>query len=137
MDRTFVVSFIGTSQKLLMLGFMMTTMFLSMWISNTATIAMMVPIVGAIIEAISTTNNNEEESNKKLSTQHEVSRNYLLLACAYASNIGGTGVITGSPPNLVVLSVLNKDYGEGKAPLSYATWMAFCVPLMVLNVILG
>ena len=83
------------------------------------------------------TNNKEEENNKKLSTQHEVSRNYLLLACAYASNIGGTGVITGSPPNLVVLSVLNKDYGEGKAPLSYATWMAFCVPLMVLNVILG
>ena len=120
-----------------MLGFMLTTMFLSMWISNTATIAMMVPIVDAITEAISKcqdNNNGNIEENKKPS---EVSRNYLLLACAYASNIGGTGVITGSPPNLVVLSVLNKDYGEGKAPLSYATWMAFCIPLMILNVLLG
>ena len=116
-----------------MLGFMLTTMFLSMWISNTATIAMMVPIVDAITEAI----NGNIEENKKPSSHNEVSRNYLLLACAYASNIGGTGVITGSPPNLVVLSVLNKDYGEGKAPLSYATWMAFCIPLMILNVLLG
>ena len=62
---------------------------------------------------------------------------YLLLSCAYASNIGGTGVITGSPPNLVVLSTLNKDYGEGMAPLSYASWMAFCVPLMILNVFIA
>ena len=136
-----------------MLGFMLTTMFLSMWISNTATIAMMVPIVDAITEAISKcqdNNNGNIEENKKPSSHNEVSRNYLqpsshnevsrnylLLACAYASNIGGTGVITGSPPNLVVLSVLNKDYGEGKAPLSYATWMAFCIPLMILNVLLG
>ena len=123
-----------------MLGFMLTTMFLSMWISKTATIAMMVPIVDAITEAISKcqdNNNGNIEENKKPSSHNEVSRNYLLLACAYASNIGGTGVITGSPPNLVVLSVLNKDYGEGKAPLSYATWMAFCIPLMILNVLLG
>ena len=58
-----------------------------------------------------------------MSKAHEVSRNNLLLSCAYASNIWGTGVITGSPPNLGVLSTLNKDYGEGNAPLSYASWM--------------
>merc|ERR1712106_325366 len=139
-----IISFVGTSQKMLMLGFMMCTMFLSMWISNTATTAMMVPIVDAISEAVNTPDDIESDEIKtrlnpkgKMSKNHEVSRNYLLLSCAYASNIGGTGVITGSPPNLVVLSTLNKDYGEGIAPLSYASWMAFCVPLMVLNCFLA
>ena len=73
----------------------------------------------------------------RTSRNHEVSRNYLLLSCAYASNIGGTGVTTGSPPNLVVLSTLNKEYGEGNAPLSYASWMGFSAPLMMLNCLIA
>jgi len=138
-----IISLVGTSHKFLMLGFMLCTMFLSMWISNTATTAMMVPIVDAISEAVSSDGKDDElemEYKKKKGPNgesKEVSRNFLLLACAYASNIGGTGVITGSPPNLVVLQTLNKDYGEGAAPLSYASWMAFCVPLMLLNTLLA
>jgi sodium-dependent dicarboxylate transporter 2/3/5 len=143
-----IISFVGTSQKKLMLGFMMCTMFLSMWISNTATTAMMVPIVDAISAAISFSDEDIELENKgtedakdskkeKRSSTQENSRNFLLLSCAYASNIGGTGVITGSPPNLVVLNVLNNIYGEGVAPLSYASWMGFCVPLMLVNVLLA
>jgi hypothetical protein len=46
---------------------------------------------------------------------------------------GGTGVVTGSPPNLVVLSNLNKQFGDNSAPLSYATWMGFAIPLMLCN----
>ena len=107
----------------------------------------------------------------------QVTRNFLLLSVAYASNIGGTGVITGSPPNLVVLNVLDRfpcchcviiivntgsppnfvtsiviisrklyyecyddfssAYGEGVSPLTYASWMGFCVPLMVVNTFLA
>lgn len=66
-----------------------------------------------------------------------MTRNFLLLSVAYASNIGGTGVITGSPPNLVVLNVLDSAYGEGVSPLTYASWMGFCVPLMVVNTVLA
>ena len=107
-----------------------------------------------------------------------MTRNFLLLSVAYASNIGGTGVITGSPPNLVVLNVLDRfgcfyfcviiivntgslpnfvtsiviisrelyyeyyddfssAYGEGVSPLTYASWMGFCVPLMVVNTFLA
>ena len=53
--------------------------------------------------------------------------------------IVGTGVITGTPPNLVVLSTLDKDYGSkgGKHPMSYASWMAFCVPLMLVNTVVA
>jgi len=138
-----IISFVGTSQQLLMLGFMTCSMFLSMWISNTATTAMMVPIVDAISETVNSADDvdiDELESKKESrsrSKSHETTRNFLLLSCAYASNIGGTGVITGSPPNLVVLSTLNKDYGDGNAPLSYASWMAFCVPLMLVNTFLA
>merc|ERR1719500_2588868 len=110
--------------NLIMLGFMACSMFLSMWISNTATTAMMVPIVDAISEAISSTGDSGEEMEDverskrrpieaKRSKSQEVTRNFLLLAVAYASNIGGTGVITGSPPNLVVLDVLDQQYGSG------------------------
>ena len=52
---------VGTSQARLMLGFMITTMFLSMWISNTATTAMMLPIVDAVAEAINSKVNNKQK----------------------------------------------------------------------------
>ena len=129
-----------------MLGFMITTMFLSMWISNTATVSMMVPIANAVSEAIAGNDDvdlngggegveevkgkRREVNDKK---KNESDRNVLLLACAYASNIGGTGVITGSPPNLVPIKELNNT----GSPLSFASWMAFCIPLMLVNVIIA
>ena len=54
-----IIMTVGTSQARLMLGFMLTTMFLSMWISNTATTAMMLPIVDAVAEAINSKVNNQ------------------------------------------------------------------------------
>ena len=108
-----------------MLGFMITTAFLSMWISNTATTAMMIPIVEAVIRTIDDVekrrSRNEEEMMSDLSKEAAREdgdddpstlspasvnrRKMLLLAVAYAANIGGTGVITGSPPNLVLPAV--------------------------------
>ena len=112
-----IISAIGTSGKLIMLGFMSCTMFLSMWISNTAATALMVPIVDSVCEAMFETDDVElghkDTAKPKQRTKvQEVKRNLMLLSCAYAANIGGTGVITGTPPNLVVLSTLDKDYGS-------------------------
>jgi len=139
-----IISAIGTSGKLIMLGFMSCTMFLSMWISNTAATALMVPIVDSVCEAMFETDDVElghkDTTKPKQRTKvQEVKRNLMLLSCAYAANIGGTGVITGTPPNLVVLSTLDKDYGSkgGKHPMSYASWMAFCVPLMLVNTVIA
>merc|ERR1712110_585665 len=134
-----MIAAIGTSQKLIMLGFMTCTMFLSMWISNTAAVALMVPIVDSICEAMFETGDTElspGEQPRQRTREQEARRNLMLLACAYSANIGGTGVITGTPPNLVVLSTLNDDFGSDH-PLSYATWMAFCVPLMLLNTVIA
>ena len=77
------------------------TMFLSMWISNTAAVALMVPIVDPICEAMTEDAGEAElgpgqgkEAGAR-SRQQETKRNLMLLACAYSANIGGTGVITG------------------------------------------
>ena len=80
---------------------MSVTMFLSMWISNTAAMALMVPIVDSITEAMSSDDdddNNDDDSNDDESDEKsdkDKVRNYFLLSCAYAANMGGTGVITG------------------------------------------
>ena len=228
-----------------MLGFMFTTMFLSMWISNTATTAMMLPIVDAVAEAInektvemkmapvttldpipetsvsqdedyfhdnqhcqltekslsemdalsnsidSLNPGNDPDSmvaflpnvrrntmeriprinlrdklvrrhtdlqiykvstipveaikeekvevvvvEKAFSNKEEIERNFLLMSIAYAANIGGTGVVTGSPPNLVVPESLNKNFGPSTG-LTFASWMAFAIPVMLLNLVLA
>ena len=71
---------------------MLVTMFLSMWISNAATMALMVPIVDSITGAMFS---DEEEAEVRRSRHHERLRNLLLLACAWSANIGATGVIIG------------------------------------------
>ena len=132
---------------------MLVTMFLSMWISNTAAMALMVPIVDSITQAMSSgdgDDNKDKDEDDDRKSERDMVRNIFLLSCAYSANMGGTGVITGAdnitkyvppsslgtPANLVVLSTLEDDYGAGH-PLSYATWMAFTVPLMLLNTLLA
>merc|ERR1719494_1584768 len=60
-----------------------------------------------------------------------------MLAVAYAANIGGTGVITGTAPNLVVVDTLGNSYSKSGDDIrvTYATWMFFAVPLMFLNLL--
>jgi len=78
------------------------------------------------------TEGNESEENIKEETQ----RNFLLLGIAIAANIGGTGVITGTPPNLVVPDILQKSFGPGTG-LTFASWMAFAIPVMLVNLLLA
>ena len=73
-------------------GFMTCTMFLSMWISNTATMAVMVPIVDSINRAVL---DDEDDEKGARSKEQNTRRNMMLLSCAYAANVGGSGIITG------------------------------------------
>ena len=183
-----IMMLIGTSPSKLLFGFMMTTGWLSMWISNTATTAMMIPIVDAVAqvsgEGLEVENEDpevDEEQHAPLAAPEgseaepmvefkvvdqgskdrpvvlqevgrrtskffmsetqkkeriERQRNRLLLAVAYSANIGGTGVITGSPPNLVVPQVMLNRFGDSTG-LTFASWMAFCVPVMSVNLVLS
>ena len=139
---------IGTSPRLLMLGFMLPTMFLSMWISNTATTAMMVPIVNAVMAELNSKNNimgnrDESQDNKEDiqpidQAQQEDRRKIkvmIYLSIAYAANTGGTGTLTGTGPNLVLKGIVGTLFGNS-TPLNFASWMGFAVPTMLLNILL-
>ena len=78
----------------------------------------------------------EIEVDPKANYKEETERNFLLMSIAYAANIGGTGVITGSPPNLVVPDVLLANFGD-QTGLTFASWMAFAIPVMLLNSVLA
>jgi sodium-dependent dicarboxylate transporter 2/3/5 len=98
------------SDKFLVLGFMGATAFLSMWISNTATTLMMLPMALAVIQG---------SENQTLTIP-------LLLGIAFAANVGGIGTPIGTPPNLVMMGAY-KDLGFPE--LSFSDWMTFGVPV--------
>ncbi len=111
---TMVHAFGGDSGgRQLVFGFMAASAFLSMWISNAATVLMLLPIVAAVME---------KSTNKPLHT-------CLLLGVAYAASIGGIGTPIGTPPNLIFMTVFVKNAG-GEEP-SFMTWMTWTLPIML------
>ena len=105
-----------SGEKFLILGFMAATAFLSMWISNTATTLMMLPMALAVIQ-------NSRNDGLKIP---------LLLGIAFAANVGGIGTPIGTPPNLVMIGAY-KDFGHPE--LSFTEWMKFGVPVSVTMVL--
>ncbi|WP_216825115.1 SLC13 family permease [Agarilytica rhodophyticola] len=105
----------GRSLKRVVFGFMASSALLSMWISNTATTLMLLPVALAIL---SSTN------NKALAAP-------LLLGICYSASIGGMGTPIGTPPNLILMRVYEDQVGES---VSFLTWMFWCVPVVFLFV---
>ncbi|MCW8108287.1 SLC13 family permease [Alteromonas ponticola] len=102
----------GSALKLL-LGFMLTTALLSMWISNTATVLMILPMALAIIEAM---------KSKRFGVM-------LILGVAYAASVGGVGTPIGTPPNIIFMSVYQETQG---LEYSFIEWMKTGVPIVLL-----
>jgi len=127
---------IGTSPRLLMLGLMLPTMFLSMWISNTATTSMMVPIVEAIISELNSEISKEGDM-KEADQQKNIQkvREMLFLSVAYAASCGGVGTLTGTGPNLVLKGMIGTLFGS-QTPVNFASWMAFALPTVIVNLFL-
>jgi len=112
-----VLLLVGSSPRMVLLGFMLPTAILSMWISNTASTAMMIPILEAVLV--------------ELGAEH---RKMMMLAIAYSANIGGTGTLIGTPPNLVMFEFIGKFPGQ---PITFGSWMVLCAPLMIVNLLLA
>eukprot|EP00092_Neocalanus_flemingeri_P015230 GFUD01016459.1.p1 GENE.GFUD01016459.1~~GFUD01016459.1.p1 ORF type:complete len:521 (+),score=103.80 GFUD01016459.1:27-1565(+) len=108
----------GTSPTRIMLGFMLPTAFLSMWISNGATAAMMVPILEAVLAELG------------LSIKEKT---MMMLAVAYSANIGGTGTIIGTPPNLILMEFMTQYTDH---PLNFGSWMVFTIPSVLMNLLI-
>lgn len=116
-----IVNITGVSGNRIVLGFILATGFLSMWLSNTATTMMMFPIAMSVITVI-------EDTKKRKGNVHNMVV-CLLLAIAYASNFGGIATIIGTPPNVAFVAFMEKKYGY---TFSFSEWIMVCLPLSVL-----
>ncbi len=111
-----IISFVGDSKARILLGFILSTGILSMWISNTATALMMLPMATAVVSNLS----QNDSSRFPL---------YLLLSIAYSASIGGMGTLVGSPPNTSMAGILESVYG---IEISFVDWMKFGIPVSIL-----
>ena len=112
-----VLMFFGISPGRILMGFMFATAFLSMWMSNTATTMMMIPIALSIIYKL------EEIVGKKELGTYSVG---LLLGIAYAASIGGIATLVGTPPNLSFARIANIIFPV-MPEISFADWLIFAV----------
>ena len=109
-----IIEVVGTSEKRVILGFMIATAFLSMWISNTATAVMMLPIGLSVV--------NHFGDRKPFSKN-------LMLGIAYAASIGGIATLIGTPPNIILAGIVKESLG---IEISFFKWMLFATPLAII-----
>jgi sodium-dependent dicarboxylate transporter 2/3/5 len=114
-----IISFVGVSISRITLGFMLATAFMSMWISNTATSVMMLPIGIAIVKQLKDHPDTEENENTLFGKM-------LMLAIAYSASIGGIATLFGTPPNLVFAGVIKELYN---VEISFAKWLSVGLPI--------
>lgn len=133
-----IVRYVGVSPRRLVLGFLIATGGLSMWISNTATSLLMLPIALALLKTLDDEQTNglaadhvaANDSSKLLSTSLAVP---LLLAIAYSASIGGLTTIIGTPTNNQAVGIY-RDLFPDNPDISVAQWMIACIPIGVLYV---
>ena len=121
----YTIRMVGVTPQRIVLGFMLATAFLSMWISNTAATMMMVTIALAVLHEIS----------------HEVEHQpgefrfatALVLGIGYAATIGGVATLIGTPPNAIFAGVVEKTYGYS---VGFLDWMRFALPLSIVMLVL-
>ncbi|RMG19547.1 MAG: anion transporter, partial [Deltaproteobacteria bacterium] len=117
-----VVGVAGTSPSRLTLGFMVATALLSMWVSNTATVVVMLPIALSVLSLV------EGPSRDGPSAGDGNLPTALLLSVAYAGSIGGMATLVGSPPNLIAASTLQ----EMGIEVDFLGWLSVGLPASVL-----
>ena len=116
-----IINWVGTDLNKIVLGFMLATGFLSMWISNTATAVMMMPIGLAVVKHFNPDKNSGAFGK------------VLMLAIAYSSSIGGIATLIGTPTNVIFSAVVQEMYG---IQLSFSQWMLFAFPFSVVLMLL-
>jgi len=117
-----IINIVGTNVNRIILGFMVATAFLSMWISNTATAVMILPVGMAIVIQL-----NDNPTTKK--NENLIFGKALMLAIAYSASIGGMATLIGTPPNLVLAGVVSETYNT---EITFAQWFIFGFPITIL-----
>ncbi len=115
-----IVNFLGSNPKTIILGFMIATWFLSMWMSNTATTLMMMPIGIAVLASFG-------EKLEKSRDMINFSKT-LMLSIAYAATIGGVATLVGTPPNLVLAGMYQKLFNQ---QITFSQWFMIGFPVSI------
>ena len=113
---------IGGSTDKIILGFMLATGFLSMWISNTATTVMMLPIALSVI-------NQLKDHPETLENENKVFGKALMLGVAYSASAGGIATLIGTPPNLIFAGFIHENFN---IEISFFQWMKIGFPVSII-----
>ncbi|MCA1772048.1 MAG: DASS family sodium-coupled anion symporter [Halomonas sp.] len=121
-----IIGLLGTSINRIVLGFMAATGFLSMWVSNTASVMMMLPIGTAIVyqvtQELSKSDGDHSDDIDKFSKA-------LIFGIGYGGTIGGLGTLIGTPPNIILAATVSELFG---VQISFADWLFFAFPVVVI-----
>jgi sodium-dependent dicarboxylate transporter 2/3/5 len=117
-----IINWTGTSPNKVILGFMIATAFMSMWISNTASTVVMLPIAMSVINLLisDTDGFTKQDQNFALS---------VMLGIAFAANAGGIATVIGTPPNSVLIGLLENEYNT---EISFLKWMLVGLPFSII-----
>ena len=119
-----IVKLTGTTPNKVVLGFMLATAFMSMWISNTASTVVMLPIAISVIKLLI----NDEDGFTKADKNFALS---IMLGIAFAANAGGIATVIGTPPNSVLIGLLENQYN---IQISFLSWMSFGLPFSIIMI---
>jgi sodium-dependent dicarboxylate transporter 2/3/5 len=125
----FIVRRVGLETRKIVLGFMIATAFVSMWISNTATAMMMTSIALAMVTTMAA-RDTEGDSGK-----YQSFSTCLILGVAYAATIGGMATLIGTPPNGILIAQISSIFPEAP-PIDFFSFMLFATPLSALLLII-
>ncbi|WP_321827196.1 SLC13 family permease [Maribacter dokdonensis] len=117
-----IINLIGTNVINIILGFMLATAFLSMWISNTAAAVIILPIAMAIVYQLNDNPDTEKDENK-------IFGKALMLAIAYSASIGGIATLIGTPTNLVLAGVVQTTFGK---EITFSEWFVLGFPIAMI-----
>ncbi|MFT6779737.1 MAG: sodium-dependent dicarboxylate transporter 2/3/5 [Paraglaciecola sp.] len=117
-----ILSYTGTDGSRLIGGFMLVAALLSMWMTNTSTTMMLMPIALSVARVIA---DNNTHLNQEQTKSFQVA---MLLGLAYAATIGGLATLVGTPPNALLAAFLNENYD---IKITFASWMLVGVPVMI------
>lgn len=129
-----IISRIGSQPKQIVFGFILSTAFISMWISNTATTLLMLPIALALLDTLAESLIASGEVNRTdLDSQLKPLSIAVLLGIAYAASCGGFATMVGTPTNPVLRGYFEKTFEpQGYPPISSSQWMMLATPMSLL-----
>jgi len=120
-----IIRITGTTPNRVVLGFMLATASISMWISNTATTVVMLPIAASVIALLI----NDADGFTKRDQNFALS---VMLGIAFSANVGGIATIIGTPPNTVMIGFLESEYA---IDIPFVNWMAMALPFSIIMIV--